>query len=152
MTRSGGLLLFAAQTADPATLLAGAAIIAVACLFVLRRVDVRLVMSLAALALGVVAGDAAAVVQTFLATLSREQFVLPICSAMGFAYVLRHTGCDQHLVHLLVEPLRRVRFFLLGGHPGETGCGQPYRHTVPARPSRKPPQHRQSPAGDGEAG
>jgi hypothetical protein len=55
-----------------------------------------------------VAGQPATVVRTFLTTLSREQFVLPICSAMGFAYVLRHTGCDQHLVRLLVEPVRRA--------------------------------------------
>src|SRR5438445_415619 len=41
------------------------------------------------------------IVRTFLATLTREQFVVPICTALGFARVLRHTGCDQHLVHLL---------------------------------------------------
>ncbi|MFO0825685.1 MAG: hypothetical protein U0792_21620 [Gemmataceae bacterium] len=45
----------------------------------------------------------------FLATFSNEKFVVPICSAMGFAYVLRHTGCERHLVLLLVKPLRRVR-------------------------------------------
>jgi DcuC family C4-dicarboxylate transporter len=55
------------------------------------------------------------IVRTFLATLTREQFVIPICTAMGFACVLRHTGCDQHLVHLLVRPLRYVRRFLVPG-------------------------------------
>ena len=34
---------------------------------------------------------------------------------MGFAHVLRHTGCDQHLVHLLVQPLTKVRFLLIPG-------------------------------------
>ena len=41
--------------------------------------------------------------------------MVPICSAMGFAYVLRHTGCERHLVLLLVKPLRRVRCLLVPG-------------------------------------
>jgi DcuC family C4-dicarboxylate transporter len=32
---------------------------------------------------------------------------------MGFAYVLRHTGCDVHLVRLLSAPVRSVRPLLL---------------------------------------
>src|SRR5439155_369364 len=55
------------------------------------------------------------VVRLFLTPLSNEQFVVPICTAMGFAHVLRLTGCDQHLVHLLVRPLQRVRLFLIPG-------------------------------------
>jgi DcuC family C4-dicarboxylate transporter len=56
-----------------------------------------------------------AIVQKFLATLADGKFVVPICTAMGFAYVLRFTECDQHLVQLLVKPLRRVRFLLIPG-------------------------------------
>src|SRR5262249_33109396 len=56
-----------------------------------------------------------AVVRTFLATFANERFVVPICTAMGFAYVLRYTGCDQHLVHLLVRPLTHVRPLLIPG-------------------------------------
>src|SRR5438876_2470596 len=97
------------------TLVLGLLIIVAAVVAVLRRVDVRLALLLAAFALGIVAGNAAPILRTFLATLSNEQFVVPICSAMGFAYVLRHTQCDQHLVQLLVEPLRRVRIFLIPG-------------------------------------
>jgi DcuC family C4-dicarboxylate transporter len=93
----------------------GLLIIAVAVYAIVRRFDVRLVLLLTALALGLVGGDVAVVVRTFLATLSNEQFVVPICCAMGFAQVLRLTQCDQHLVQLLVRPLRRVRVFLLPG-------------------------------------
>jgi DcuC family C4-dicarboxylate transporter len=80
-----------------------------------KQVDVRLALLLAALALGGLAGEPMAIVKTFFTTFSREQFVVPICSAMGFAYVLRHTGCDEHLVQLLVKPLRRVRPLLIPG-------------------------------------
>src|ERR1700687_5123322 len=100
----------------------GLVIIAVTVYAILRRVDVRLALMVAALALGAGGNDIAestagiaAVLRTFLATLSNEQFVVPICTAMGFAHVLRLTGCDQHLVQLLVNPLRRVRVFLIPG-------------------------------------
>ena len=72
--------------------------------------------SLAAVVLGLIGDNfPAVIVRTFLATLAREQFVVPICTAMGFAHVLRRTGCDQHLVHLLVKPLEYVRFLVLPG-------------------------------------
>jgi DcuC family C4-dicarboxylate transporter len=99
----------------PMTLLLGAVIIAAAVYAIYRQVDVRLALLLAALALGAVAGDPAPAVRTFLRTFSDEKFVVPICTAMGFAYVLRHAGCDRHLVHLLVDPLRRVRPLLIPG-------------------------------------
>jgi len=41
--------------------------------------------------------------------------VVPICSAMGFAYVCKFTRCDAHLVNLLVAPLRVVRPLLIPG-------------------------------------
>jgi DcuC family C4-dicarboxylate transporter len=97
------------------TLILGLAIIVLAVTAVMRRIDVRLVLFLAALALGVLAGQPERIVRVFLETFSNERFVVPICTAMGFAYVIRHTGCDQHLVHLLVRPLRHVRGLLIPG-------------------------------------
>ncbi|OWK35914.1 C4-dicarboxylate transporter [Fimbriiglobus ruber] len=82
---------------------------------VMRGIDVRLVLFAAALALGALAGDLAPIVRDFVDTFSNEKFVIPICSAMGFAYVLKYTECDRHLVRLLVTPLRKVRFLLVPG-------------------------------------
>ena len=70
---------------------------------------------LTAMVLGILAGNPAAIVRMFLATFSNERFVVPICTAMGFAYVLKFTQCDQHLVHLLVKPLTHVRPLLVPG-------------------------------------
>lgn len=36
-----------------------------------------------------------------------------ICSSMGFAYVMKVTKCDKHLVKLLTTPLKNVGFFLI---------------------------------------
>ncbi len=93
------------------------ALLVVACALaaVVRRMDVRLVLALGALALGGLGGDLRGVVVTFLRTMANEQFVVPICTAVGFAYALRQSGCDQHFVHLLAGPVRRVRFLLLPG-------------------------------------
>lgn len=97
------------------TLLAGLAIIAFAVYALLRRVEVRLVLFLSAMALGVLAGHPEAIVSKFLATFSNEQFVIPLCTAMGFAQVLKFTGCDRHLVQMLVRPIQYVRFLLIPG-------------------------------------
>lgn len=103
------------MTSSDVVLLGAALVIAAAVFAVARRADVRLVLPLAGLALGLLGGDAAAVVRKFLVTLSDERFIVPLCTAMGFARVLRQTGCDRHLVVLLAAPLRRVRVLLVPG-------------------------------------
>jgi DcuC family C4-dicarboxylate transporter len=94
--------------------------------FLFRRTDVRLVLLLAAAALYFVratqpevAGARWNTFAQFFAELARGMVnpssVIPICSAMGFAYVCKLTGCDAHLVHLLCVPLRYVRWLLIPG-------------------------------------
>src|SRR6267142_2331554 len=95
--------------------LLGMLVIAAAVYAIYRRLEVRLTLLMAALALGALAENIPAIVQKFLVTFTNEMFVVPICTAMGFAYVLRHTQCDQHLVHLLMKPLQRVRGLLIPG-------------------------------------
>ncbi|MSR31650.1 MAG: hypothetical protein EXR99_09110 [Gemmataceae bacterium] len=82
---------------------------------ILKKVEVRLAMAVGALVLGLLAGRPDQIVLTFLKELAHEAFILPICSAMAFGFVLKKTGCDLHLVHLLVAPLRKARFFLVPG-------------------------------------
>src|SRR5262245_20957865 len=97
------------------TLLAGCLVIVLAIYAVYRQLEVRLVLLLAGLALGALAGNVNRIVEKFFLTLVDEKFVVPICTALGFAYVIRLTGCDQHLVRLLVNPLKRVRALLIPG-------------------------------------
>jgi DcuC family C4-dicarboxylate transporter len=89
--------------------------IAVVTLLVARGVDVRLVLLLGALPLFVAKRQTAAMMTKLVAEMANPGTVVPICSAMGFAYALGATGCDQHLVQLLVQPLRRVRWLLIPG-------------------------------------
>ena len=93
-----------------ALIMVGAAVV-----LVIKGWDVRLVLLAAALLIAAAAGDLALVPREFLATFSNEKFVIPICAAMGFAFVLKHTGCDRHLVMLLTNPLRNFRPLLVPG-------------------------------------
>jgi DcuC family C4-dicarboxylate transporter len=95
--------------------LASLAVIAVTVVAILRRAEVRLTLLLAALALGVLAGRPMVIVRSFLDYFTSEQFLVPLGCSMGFAYVLRHTDCDQHLIHLLIRPLGYVRPLLVPG-------------------------------------
>jgi C4-dicarboxylate transporter, DcuC family len=83
--------------------------------FVLRGVDVRMVLLLGAVPLFLAAGRPAQMVIKLAAEMANPGTVVPICSAVGFAYVLRLTECDQHLVLLLVRPLRRMQGLLVPG-------------------------------------
>jgi DcuC family C4-dicarboxylate transporter len=80
-----------------------------------RGVDVRLVLLLGALPVFLATGHAAEMLAKVVAEMANPGTVVPICSAMGFAYVLRVTECDQHLVELLMQPLRPWRALLIPG-------------------------------------
>jgi C4-dicarboxylate transporter, DcuC family len=95
-------------------LIAAGLIIAGAVYLIVRRVEVRLVLLGAGLLMALVAGKPLAIADTFTRAMVMG-FVGPICAALGFAAVLALTGCDQHLVLLLVTPLRRVRWLVVPG-------------------------------------
>jgi DcuC family C4-dicarboxylate transporter len=70
--------------------------------------DVRAVLLAAALAIGAMSGQAGAVFRRTAEALGDIKFVLPICSAMGFAFVVRETGCADALVSMLLRPIGRA--------------------------------------------
>ena len=49
----------------------------------------------------------------FAKSMTSGGLIMAICSSMGFAYVMKYTQCDTHLVHLLTKPLGGVKFFLI---------------------------------------
>jgi C4-dicarboxylate transporter, DcuC family len=100
---------------SPAAVVIAALDLAIVVALVGRGVDVRLPLLLGALPLFLATTGASAFLTSLVGELANPATVVPICSAMGFAYVLRVTGCDQHLVRLLIEPLRRARFLLIPG-------------------------------------
>ena len=92
-----------------------------------RRVDVRLVLIAGSLPLYAVSEGLRAMLVKLAEEMANPGTVVPICSALGFAYVLRITECDQHLVRLLLLPLRYVRWLLV---PGGIAAGYVVNTTV----------------------
>jgi DcuC family C4-dicarboxylate transporter len=100
--------------------LIGSGIVIVAVAAIVRGVDVRLALLSAGVALCAVAGDLSPIFKAFLATLADEKYIVPICTALGFAHVLRLSECDRHLVMLLLRPVQSVRWLLI---PGSVAAG-----------------------------
>lgn len=85
-------------------------------LFALRKgYDVRLVLILGGIVLTSVAGNPLEIVNVIGKTLGNVEVTGPICSAMGYAFVLRAIGADKELVALLAQPLRSVGWLLIPG-------------------------------------
>src|SRR6266850_830753 len=89
-------------------------IIAVAVYLMVRQVEVRLVLLGAGLLMATIAGQPLLIFDKFTEA-SVAAMVAPICAAMGFAAVLNLTGCDRHLVLLLLAPIHRVRWLIIPG-------------------------------------
>lgn len=79
-----------------------------------RRVEARLVLVGAGLAMALAAGRPLAAADAFTRGMVAPM-VAPICAALGFAGVLGATGCSAHLVYLLLAPVRRARALALPG-------------------------------------
>jgi DcuC family C4-dicarboxylate transporter len=90
-------------------------IILIAIIFMFKRIDVRLSLGLCAVALFLIAGKLPQLFVIIVQQMTNEKTVVPICAAMGFAYVLKLTECDKHLTNLLLTPLHYGRWLLIPG-------------------------------------
>lgn len=88
-------------------------IIALTMWLLVRNVDVRLVLFGSGLSLAALALKPLVIFEVFLAEMGNGKTIGPICSAMGYAFVLRATGCDRPMVRLLLAPVRRIRWLLI---------------------------------------
>ncbi len=96
-------------------------IIVVAAIFLIaRRVDARLVLIVAGVMLAGLAGTPTRILDVFQNAVGRGDIIGPICTAMGYAFVLRHTGCDTQMVRLLIRPVRDLSWALV---PAGVGIG-----------------------------
>jgi len=91
------------------------AIVVAAIVLVAKGAEVRLTLFAAALLLATLHGDPSAPIKNFFEKMVDSSTVVPICCSLGFAQVVKSTGCDQHLVALLLGPIRRRRKLLIPG-------------------------------------
>jgi DcuC family C4-dicarboxylate transporter len=101
-------------------------LIAVTALIALR-LEVRLVLIAAAVPLFASTTGLRTMCGKLVTEMANAGTVVPICSALGFAYVLRITECDQHLVRSLLRPLNRLQMLLV---PGGIAAGYVVNTTI----------------------
>ncbi len=82
---------------------------------IIRRYETRMVLFLSGLLMAVLSGKWAAAFTAFSKAMVNEGLVPVICTVMGFAFVMKLTQCDAHLVHLLASPLTKARPVLIPG-------------------------------------
>jgi DcuC family C4-dicarboxylate transporter len=97
------------------TIAAGLVVLACILVALARGYEVRLVLLIGAFVLAALGQKAEHILITFLQGLADPTSVVPICSAMGFAYVIKAFGCDQELVKALFRPLLSARFLAVPG-------------------------------------
>lgn len=78
-------------------------------------IDIRFLLIALGLLLASLAMAPWAVFDAFQAAVGNGGIIGPICSAMGYAYVLKATGSDREMVILLTRPLRTMRWLLVPG-------------------------------------
>ncbi|NMC31591.1 MAG: C4-dicarboxylate transporter DcuC [Veillonellaceae bacterium] len=101
---------------------------------IVKKMETRLALFLSGVIMAALAGKPAAAVDAFSKAMVNPGLVTVICTVMGFAFVMKLTKCDSHLVHLLAGALGRFRVILIPGTvivtflinialPSAAGCG-----------------------------
>ena len=112
----------------------GAFIVLLTFAAIVKKYETRMVLFLSGLAMSLMSGKPMDAVDAFSKAMINEGLVTVICTVMGFAFVMKLTKCDSHLVHLLAGLLGRFRVILIPGTiivtflinialPSAAGCG-----------------------------
>ena len=112
----------------------GALIVLLTFAAIVKKYETRMVLFLSGLVMAAFSGKPMEAIDAFSKAMVNEGLVTVICTVMGFAFVMKLTKCDSHLVHLLAGVLGRFRFILIPGTilvtfvinialPSAAGCG-----------------------------
>ncbi len=81
---------------------------------IIKKFETRLCLLLGGFLMAILSGHLMAAVDGFVKTMT-SSLVVTICSIMGFAYIMKMTHCDEHLVKLLTKALKKVPVLLIPG-------------------------------------
>lgn len=87
-------------------------IFAVVFLLIKKR-DTKTVLIGVGLILCVICLDPMKGFAAFTKSMTNANLIKAICASMGFAFVMKYTKCDQHLVSLLTKPIKNLGFLLI---------------------------------------
>jgi DcuC family C4-dicarboxylate transporter len=93
----------------------GIIVILAAVYFLVKQYETRMVLIAAGLTMAILSGKPLAAFDAFAKAMVTSGLIQAICSVMGFAFVMKFTGCDRHLINLLAGLLVKARLFLIPG-------------------------------------
>lgn len=73
----------------------------------LKRHESRMVLIAAGILMAVIAGKPMAALDAFAKSMTNAGLITSVCSCMGFAMVMKYTGCDKHLVVAIGKVLKK---------------------------------------------
>lgn len=79
----------------------------------IKKYETRTVLIGVGLLMSILTLNPMGALDAFAKSMTSGGLIMAICSSMGFAYVMKYTQCDTHLVHLLTKPLSGLKFFLI---------------------------------------
>ncbi len=82
---------------------------------IIKKFETRMVLFLSGLLMAILSGKPLEAITAFQAAMVNGGLVPVICTVMGFAFVMKLTKCDSHLVHMLAGPLTKFRAILIPG-------------------------------------
>ena len=93
----------------------GGIIVILTIIAIVKRWEVRLVLFASGALMAILSGNPFGAVTFFTTAMVNSGLVTVICTVMGFAYVLKVTGCDAHLINAIVKPMTKLEKILIPG-------------------------------------
>ena len=96
-------------------LIIGALIVVGVIYLLLKRHESRMVLIAAGILMCIIAGKPMAALDAFAKSMTNAGLITSVCSCMGFAWCMKYTGCDKHLVVAIGKVLKKTGFLLIPG-------------------------------------
>lgn len=95
-------------------LILGCILVLITLFLLIKRYEARMVLVAAGIVMCACAGNPMAALNSFAKGMD-SSMISSACSSMGFALVMRFTGCDKHLINFLAKGLTKVHFLIIPG-------------------------------------
>lgn len=82
---------------------------------IVKRYETRMVLFISGLTMAILSGKPLVAIDAFTKAMVNNSLVPIICTVMGFAYVMKVTKCDEHLVQLLAGGIQKMSALLIPG-------------------------------------
>ncbi|AKJ42068.1 C4-dicarboxylate transporter DcuC [Pragia fontium] len=88
-------------------------VVAITIFLLIKQYETRMVLIGSGLIMCLLALSPMAGLDAFSERMTSGSLIQAICASMGFAYVMKYTQCDMHLVRTLAGMMNRLGFFLI---------------------------------------